>query len=59
MLYKIQYNNKIIELEAESSYDAQIKWLIEFQKTTRKKIKWWDLIVQSIESIEKQDFKYL
>ena len=57
--FKVQYNKEKIEVEASSSYDAQGKGLDFFQKWSRKKIKWWDLIVQPIRSMDNKDFKYL
>lgn len=43
--YKAFYNRTSIEIESDSSYHAQEKALIEFQKNSRKKIKSWDITV--------------
>jgi len=43
--YKAFYNGKSIDLKSDSSYHAQEKALIEFQKNSRKKVKSWDITI--------------
>ena len=43
--YKVFYNRKEIEIDSDTSYHAQEKALIEFQKNSRKKVKSWDITV--------------
>ena len=43
--YIAMYNGKEIEVYASSSYEAQEKAVIVFQKGSRKKVKGYDLIV--------------
>lgn len=48
------YNNSKKEIYASSSYNAQNKAQIEFQKNSRKKIKGYDIIIVLCEKNDKQ-----
>lgn len=48
------YKGKQKEIYANSSFDAQQKALSEFQKTSRRKIKSWEISVTICEVEEKQ-----
>jgi len=43
--YKAFYNRKEIEIDSDTSYHAQEKALIQFQKDSRKKVKSWDITI--------------
>ena len=57
-IFKIFYNWESIELQAESSYDAQQKALAIYQSKTRKKIKWYNLSVISLWAYENWEYIY-
>lgn len=46
------YNGKQIEIHAETQFKAQEQAKTEFQKTTRKKVKSWDISVMLCEKEE-------